>query len=81
MKILAEFPDNNPPARRYDYRVMFDGHIRELEPGIDFTCQPASLVSTIRSAARRRGITVEIRRYPRREDQQVVVTVKADRSP
>jgi hypothetical protein len=80
MRILANFPDDNPRPRRYDYRLIFDGHIRELEPGIDFTCQPASLVGTMRGAARRRGIAVEIRRYVRPEDEQVVVAVKAERS-
>jgi hypothetical protein len=64
-------------SRRYDWDVIFDGCIRELERGIDFDCQPASLVARVREAARRRGVTVDVRSYTRLEDRRLVVAVKA----
>lgn len=79
MRILERFPHYASSSKRYDWNVIFDGHIRELEPGIDFACQPASLVRNVRIAARKRGIAVQVRHYTRPEDEQVVVAVKADR--
>ena len=80
MRIITEIPDDDARIKRYDWNLVFDGHTRELEQGIDFTCQPSSLTSTVRGAARRRGIDVDVRSYTRSEDQQVVVAVRANRA-
>lgn len=77
MRILFDFPPHSARGRRYDWTLILDGQIRELERGVDFACEPASFVKTVRKAARRHGIAVEVRRYSRPEDRQPVVAVKA----
>lgn len=76
MKIIIQVPTDRNPIGRYDWAVLFDGHRRELEQGIDFDCQPASFVRTVKRAACRQGISVETRSYLR--DQEAVVAVKAN---
>lgn len=75
MNIIIQVPTNESSSRRYDWNVIFDGYRRELERGIDFRCQPASFVRTVRRAAARRGIRVDARSYVR--DREAVVVVKA----
>jgi hypothetical protein len=75
MNIIIQVPTDRSSSRRYDWKVIFDGYRRELEQGIDFDCQPASFVRTVRRAARRRDIPVEARSYLR--DRTTVVAVKA----
>jgi hypothetical protein len=75
--LISEFPPHSIRGKRFDWDVIFDGYIRELERGIDFDCQPASLVARVREAARRRNLAVDVRSYTRPEDWRTVVAVKA----
>jgi hypothetical protein len=77
MRVLFDFPPHSMRGRRYDWDLILDGRIRELERGVDFACKPSSLVESVRKAARRRQVAVEIRSYTRPEDRRVVVAVKA----
>ncbi len=77
MRVLFEFPPHSLRGRRYDWDLILDGHIRELERGVDFACKPASLVGAVRRAARRRRVQVEVRSYTRPEDRRAVVAVQA----
>jgi len=77
MRELSEFPADSIRRRRYDWRLLLDGRIRELEQDIDFDCRPASLVTTVKQNARKRELEVLVRSYAREEDQRDVVVVQA----
>jgi hypothetical protein len=65
MRVIAELPPRSSRRRRYDWDLLFDGALRELEYGVDFTCRPSSLPVTIRRAARSRGTRVVVHSYLR----------------
>jgi hypothetical protein len=75
VRIIDEFPPYT--VKRCNYTPILDGRIHELEYGSDFTCDPSSFASSVRQAAHRRGIPVDVRRYVRREDGRRVVAVRA----
>ncbi|HET6447605.1 MAG TPA: hypothetical protein VFG31_00750 [Conexibacter sp.] len=77
MRVITELPSRSSRRRRYDWDLIFDGQLRELEWGVDFDCRPSSLAVTIRRAARERDTTVVIHSYPRRADGRPVVAVQA----
>jgi hypothetical protein len=77
MRVISELPPRSSQRRHYDWDLILDGKLRELEWGVDFDCRPSSLVVTIRRAARERGTTVVVHSYPRRADNRPVVAVQA----
>ncbi len=77
MRVISELPPRSGRRRRYDWDLIFDGALRELEWGVDFDCRPSSLAVTIRRAAGKRGTTVVIHSYPRAGDGTAVVAVQA----
>jgi hypothetical protein len=77
MRVISELPSRSRRRRRYDWDLLFDGQLRELEWGLDFDCRPSSLAVTIRRAAGRRGTTVVIHSYPRVDDGRAVLAVQA----
>lgn len=77
MRVIAELPSRSAHRRRYDWDLLFDGRLRELEWGVDFDCRPSSLAVTIRRAARERGTKVRIHSYPRADDGRAVIAVQA----
>lgn len=77
MRIIAELPSRSARRRRYDWDLLFDGELRELEWGVDFDCRPTSLPVTIRRAARERGRTVVVHTYLREHDGRPLVAVQA----
>ena len=48
-------------SEQYPYDDWFDGALWRLRRGEDFTVTPTSMRTTIYSAAKRRGVTVETR--------------------
>jgi hypothetical protein len=78
MKIIGQFPNATTSITRHAWDLILDGHIRELEPGSDFPVHPDAFIRATRAAARRRGLTVDVRKH-RRRDGRVVVIVKAKR--
>lgn len=63
-KILKEMPKKAGGAGRkaiYPYDEWLDGKIRQLEPGIDYTAKPQSLVALIRQTAEARGLKLRSR--------------------
>jgi hypothetical protein len=80
MRVISDFPSYSMKGKRYDWDMILDGHTRELERGIDFDCDPSSLVATVRAAARRQNVKVIVRSYVRREDRRQIVAVRAERS-
>lgn len=78
MRVIAAVPPRSRRRRRYDWDLLFDGALRELEHGVDFDCRPSSLPVTIRRAARDRGTTVTVHTYVR-ADGRAVVAVQAIR--
>jgi len=78
MRVISDFPPYSMRGKRYDWDLIFDGRVRELERAIDFDCDPSSLVSTVRAAARRHGVRVTVRKYVRQEDQREIVAVRAE---
>jgi hypothetical protein len=79
MKVIAELPPRSARRRRYDWDLIFDGKLRELEWGIDFDCRPSSLAVTIRRAARERGVAVIVHSYL--HGDRPVVAVQALQHP
>jgi hypothetical protein len=77
MRVISELPSRSRRRRRYDWDLLFDGKLRELEWGLDFDCRPSSLAVTVRRAAGRRGTRVAIHSYPRPDDGRAVVAVQA----
>jgi hypothetical protein len=77
MRVISELPSRSRRRRRYDWDLLFDGKLRELEWGVDFDCRPSSLAVTIRRAAGRRGTTVVIHSYLREDDGRAVLAVQA----
>jgi hypothetical protein len=77
MRLIDDLPPRSSRRHRYDWDLLFDGKLRELEAGIDFDCRPSSLAVTMRRAASRRGMTVTIHSYLRAEDGRAVVAVQA----
>ena len=75
MKVIAELPPRSSRRRRYDWDLIFDGKLRELEWGLDFDCRPSSLAVTIRRAARERDVPVVVHSYLR--GARPVVAVQA----
>lgn len=75
MKVIAELPPRSSRRRHYDWDLIFDGQLRELEWGVDFDCRPSSLPVTIRRAARERGVPVVVHSYV--HDDRPVVAVQA----
>jgi len=77
MRVIAELPPRSDRRRRYDWDVILDGKLRELEWGVDFDCRPSSLAVTIRRAARVRGTTVVVHSYLRGDRPVVAVQARA----
>jgi len=71
MRVIAELPPRSTRRRRYNWDVILDGKLRELEWGVDFDCRPSSFAVTIRRAARVRGTAVVVHSYLR-EDRPVI---------
>lgn len=65
MRVIDELPPRSSRRRRYDWDLILDGRLRELEWHIDFDCRPSSLAVTIRRAARERGVAVVVHSYLR----------------
>jgi hypothetical protein len=79
MRVIAELPPRSSRRRRYDWDLILDGKLRELEWGVDFDCRPSSLAVTIRRAARQRGVAVVVHSYLR-EDRPVVAVQALERT-
>ncbi len=77
MRIISEPPPRSSRRRQYDWDLILDGQLRELEWGVDFDCRPSSLVVTVRRAARERRKSVEVHSYLRPGDRRSVVAVRA----
>ncbi|HZV75348.1 MAG TPA: hypothetical protein VFF79_16685 [Conexibacter sp.] len=75
MRVIAELPPRSTRRRRYDWDLILDGTLRELEWGVDFDCRPSSFAVTIRRAARERGAAVVVHSYL--QDDRPVVAVQA----
>jgi len=75
MRVIAELPPRSARRRRYDWDVILDGKLRELEWGVDFDCRPSSLAVTVRRAARVRGTAVVVHSYLRGD--RPVIAVRA----
>jgi len=60
MKIV----DSIPGRQYYPWGEWFDGKVRLLEPGVDFTCEPVGMRSAAYSAAKKAGIKVVARVRP-----------------
>jgi hypothetical protein len=63
-KILTEMPKKAGGQGRkaiYPYAEWLDGQIRQLEPGIDYTAKPQSVVASIRQTAENRGLKLRSR--------------------
>ena len=79
MRVIAELPPRSARRRRYDWDLILDGELRELEWGVDFDCRPSSLAVTVRRAARVRGTAVRVHSYLRAERPFVAVQALAHR--
>jgi hypothetical protein len=77
MRLIHELPPPSSHRRRYDWPLLFDGRLRELEWRVDFDCRPSSLLVTIRRAAQERGTSVRLHHYVRPDDDWPVVAVQA----
>jgi hypothetical protein len=77
VRVIGALPSRSRRRWRYDWDLLFDGKLRELEWGTDFDCRPSSLAVTIRRAASRRGMTAVIHSYPRADDGRAVIAVQA----
>ena len=73
MRVISELPPRSDRRRRYDWDLILDGTLRELEWGVDFDCRPSSLAVTIRRAARERDTTVRVHSYLREERPVIAV--------
>jgi hypothetical protein len=60
MKIV----DSIPGRQYYPWGEWFDGKVRLLEPGVDFTCEPVGMRSAAYSAAKKAGIKIVARVRP-----------------
>lgn len=54
-----EFPENGGGKTQYDWDVILDGKIRELERGKDYTCKETTFATLARKAAKQRGMVVK----------------------
>jgi hypothetical protein len=79
MRVIAELPPRSSRRRRYDWDLILDGRLWELEWGVDFDCRPSSLAVTIRRAARERGVAVVVHSYLR-GDRPVVAVQALERT-
>jgi hypothetical protein len=77
MKFISQLPPSSSRRRRYNWPLILDGRLRELEWRVDFDCRPSSLLVTIRRAARERGMRVRLHHYVRPDDDWPVVAVQA----
>jgi hypothetical protein len=73
MRVIERLPPRSAKRRRYDWDLILDGKLRELEWGVDFDCRPSSLAVTIRRAARERGVAVVVHSYLRGDRPFVAV--------
>jgi len=78
MRVIAKLPPRSSRRRYYDWDVILDGKLRELEWGVDFDCRPSSFSVTVRRAARERGVTAAVHSYLR--EGRPVVAVQAQLS-
>lgn len=60
MKIV----DAIPGRQYYPWGEWFDGKVRLLEPGVDFTCEPVGMRSAAYSAAKKANIKIVARVRP-----------------
>lgn len=58
MRIIDSMPAGTGKRARYPWNEWFDGQVRQLENGVDFTCTPEGLRTTIHTAAKRMGFKV-----------------------
>lgn len=73
-KILTEMPKRLGGAGRkpiYPYDEWLDGQIRQLEPDIDYTAKPQSVVSSARATAEKRGMHLRTR-YLHNSSREIV---------
>lgn len=60
-KELQEFPETRGRAKgesQYPWETWFDGKIRQLEGGDDFTCKLSSFRSTVAKEAKARKVKI-----------------------
>ena len=77
MRVIDDLPPRSSRRRRYDWTLLFDGQLRELEWRVDFDCRPSALLVTIRRAALERGTRVRLHHYVRSDDDWPVIAVQA----
>ena len=61
MKVIKEIPEELNNRSRFDWDVILDGQLWQMEQGVDFQTDATAFGSTVRSAAARRGIGVKIK--------------------
>ena len=60
MKTLKNFEFDGASRSTYDWNMLLNGKIYEMESGVDFTCKSVAFVSLARSTAKKRGLKVQI---------------------
>ncbi len=63
MKTLKsfQFPETAGIIKaKYQWNVLLNGNIHQLEAGKDFQCKPTTFIMMVRSRAKKAGITVKV---------------------
>lgn len=60
--VVDSFPTGIRQPSQYPYMDWVDGRIHKLMPGVDFTCEPRSMVLTAKAYYKRHSIPVRISR-------------------
>jgi hypothetical protein len=61
MKTLKnfDFPTSGAAKATYDWDLLLDGKVRQLDEGLDYTCKSATLITLARATAKKRGLTLK----------------------